>query len=121
MYQLWILPDTPSLDPSYVDLIGPKDGEAGRLCILASGMASRPGGAPIHQDAAVLGADLEIGHSVSVDLEPGRQAYVLAAHGLVSIDGVELALRNGAVVDDVEAFTITALDNSDVLVIDLPH
>ena len=121
MYQLWILPDTPSLDPTYVDLIGPKDGEAGRLCILASGMASRPGGAPIHQDAAVLGADLEIGHSVSVDLEPGRQAYVLAAHGRVSLDGVVLASRDGAVIDDVEAFTIKALENSDVLVIDLPH
>ena len=121
MYQLWILPDTRSLDPSYVDLISPKDGEAGRLCILASGMVSRPGGVPIHQDAAVLGADLEIGHSVSIDLEPGRQAYVLTAHGRVSLDGVELALRDGAVIDYVEAFTIKALENSDVLVIDLPH
>ena len=121
MYQLWILPDTRSLDPSYVDLISPKDGEAGRLCILASGMVSRPGGVPIHQDAAVLGADLEIGHSVSIDLEPGRQAYVLTAHGRVSLEGVELALRDGAVIDDVKAFTIKALAISDVLVIDLPH
>lgn len=121
MYQLWILPDTPGLDPDYVDSIRPKDGAAGQLCVLASGMASRPGGAPIHQDAAVLGADLEAGETVKVDLAPGRQAYVLAAHGRLSLDGVELALRDGAVVDDVGAFSITALDDSDVLVIDVPH
>ncbi len=121
MYQLWILPDTPGLDPAYVDSIQPKDGAAGRLCVLASGLASRPGGAPIHQDAAVLGADLAAGEKVTVELAPGRQAYVLAAHGRVSLDDVELALRDGAVVDDVEAFSITALDDSDVLVIDLPH
>ena len=121
MYQLWILPDTPGLDPDYVDSIRPKDGAAGQLCVLGSGMASRPGGAPIHQDAAVLGADLEAGETVRVDLAPGRQAYVLAAHGRLSLDGVELALRDGAVVDDVGAFSITALDDSDVLVIDVPH
>ncbi len=121
MYQLWILPDTPGLDPGYVDSVRPKDGAAGRLCVLASGMASRPGGVPIHQDAAVLGADLEAGKTVEVGLAPGRQAYVLAAHGRVSLDGAELALRDGAVVDDVEAFSITALDDSDVLVIDVPH
>ncbi len=121
MYQLWILPDTPGLDPGYVDSIRPKDGAAGQLCVLASGMASRPGGAPIRQDAAVLGADLEAGKTVRVDLAPGRQAYVLAAHGRVSLDGVELGLRDGAVVDKVGAFSITALDDSDVLVIDVPH
>ena len=121
MYQLGILPDTHGLDPGYVDSIRPKDGAAGQLCVLASGMASRPGGAPIHQDAAVLGADLEAGETVRVDLAPGRQAYVLAAHGRLSLDGVELALRDGAVVDDVGAFSITALDDSDVLVIDVPH
>ena len=119
MFQLWILPDTPGLEPSYVDSIQPKEGASGRLCVLASGMASRPGGSPIHQDAAVLGADIEAGSTVTVDLAPSRQAYVLAAHGRVSLDGVELALRDGAVVDDVEAFSITALDDSDVLVIDV--
>ncbi len=121
MYQLWILPDTHGLDPDYVDSIRPKDGAAGQLCVLASGMASRPGGAPIHQDAAVLGADLEAGKTVEVGLAPGRQAYVLAAHGRVSLDGVELALRDGAVVDEVGAFSITALEDSDVLIIDVPH
>ena len=121
MYQLWIEPDAPGLDPGYVDSIRPKDDAAGRLVVLASGMASRPGGAAIRQDAAVLGADLAAGQSVTCDLAPGRQAYVLAAHGRLSLDGAELALRDGAVVDDVAGFSITALDDSDVLVIDVPH
>lgn len=121
MYQLWILPDTTGLDPGYVDSIRPKGGESGRLAVLASGMASRPGGVPIHQDAAVLGATLEPGQSLDVALAPNRQAYVLAAHGRVSIDDVELRERDGAVVDGVEAFTVEAPGAAEVLVIDVPR
>jgi redox-sensitive bicupin YhaK (pirin superfamily) len=121
MYQLWILPNAPNLDPDYVDSIRPKESKAAGFCVLASGMASRPGGVPIHQDCAVLAADLGAGTSATVELAPGRQAYVLTAHGRVSIDGVELALRDGAVVDDIAAFVIAALDDSNVLVIDVPH
>ncbi len=53
MYQLWIVPDEAGLEPGYVDSIRPKGDGTGQLCVLASGMAGRPGGAPIHQDAAV--------------------------------------------------------------------
>ncbi len=119
MYQIWIAPAAPGLAPGYVDSIQPKGGAAGRLVVLASGMASRPGGAPIRQDAAVLGADLAAGQSVRCDLAPGRQAYVLAAHGRLALDGAELGLRDGAVVGDAAGFTITALDDSDVLIIDV--
>ncbi len=119
MYQIWIAPDAPGLDPGYEDSIAPKGGGTGNLAVLASGMTGRPGGVRIHQDAAVLGADLNTGQSVTCELAPGRQAYVLAAHGGVSIDGAELGLRDGAVVDDVAAFSITALEDSDVLVIDV--
>jgi redox-sensitive bicupin YhaK (pirin superfamily) len=121
MYQLWILPDTPGLTPGYVDSIQPKAASGEGLAVLASGMSARPGGVPIHQDAAVLGMDLAAGESVTVELAPGRQAYVLAAHGRVSVEGIELALRDGAVVDGVESFRIAALDDSDVLVVDVPH
>ncbi len=119
MYQLWFLPDAPGLDPGYRDSIRPKGGATGCFAVLASGMASRPGGVRIHQDAAVLGADLENGQSVRCELAPGRQAYVVAAHGRLSIMGAELGERDGAVVDDVASFSITALEASDVLVIDV--
>ncbi len=121
MYQLWILPDEVGLDPDYVDSIQPMGAATGRLTVLASGMASRPGGIGIHQDAAVLGATLETGQTLDVELAPGRQAYVLTADGQLSIDGTELALRDGAVVDGVASFSIEALVDSDALIIDVPR
>ena len=78
-------------------------------------------GVAIHQDAAVLGADLAAGRSLACDLGPGRQAYVLAAHGCIAIDGTELALRDGAVVAGTEKFDVTALEDSDVLIVDVPR
>ena len=46
------LEDEDGLDPDYVDSIQPEGAETGGLAVLASGMASRPGGVRIHQHRA---------------------------------------------------------------------
>ena len=121
MYQLWIEPSAEGLSPDYVDVPQPKEGKQGELGVLVSGMAARPGGAFINQDAAILGAELPAGRSVELGLGPDRQAYVVAAHGRLRLDGTDLPERDGAVVWDVESLTITAVDDADVLVVDVPR
>jgi redox-sensitive bicupin YhaK (pirin superfamily) len=120
LYQLWIEPELNGLEPSYVDVAQPKGGVVGSLRVLASGMAAYPGGAPINVDAALFGADLETGQSLTHPLPGDRQAYVLAAHGRFTVNGVELGERDGAEVADVEALSIEALEDCDVVVVDLP-
>jgi hypothetical protein len=120
MYQVWIEPDEHELAPSYVDLIDPKGGETGVLTVLASGMDTRPGGADIRVDAAVLGADLKAGDSIEFAIRPGRQAYVVAAAGHLALNDAELRERDGAVISDLDMLTIRALKDSDVLVFDMP-
>lgn len=120
MYQVWIEPDESGLTPSYVDMASPKGGETGMLSVLASGMAARPGGANIRVDAAILGGDLKSGNSVDYKILPGRQAYVVAAAGRLSLNDTELHARDGAVVSELDTLTITALEDSDVLIFDMP-
>jgi redox-sensitive bicupin YhaK (pirin superfamily) len=120
MYQVWIEPDENGLAPSYVDLAAPKNGKSGVLSVFASGMNTRPGGALIRVDAAILGGDLKSDDSVEYALTQGRQAYVVAAAGRLSLNGAELAERDGAAVSDLDTLTIMALENSDVLVFDMP-
>lgn len=119
MYQLWIEPTAAGLPPDYVDVPQPKRGKDGKLGVLVSGMATRPGGTFINQDAAVLGADLAKGESVDLSLGPGRQAYVVAARGRLRLDGTDLPERDGAIVTEIETLTITALDDCDVLIVDV--
>ncbi len=121
LYQIWIEPDVNGLQPRYVDVKQPKGGVRGSLCVLASGMDDHPGGARINVNAAILGADLDRGATINHAVAPDRQAYVLAAHGRVTVNGAELRERQGAEPGDVEALTIEALEDSDILVLDLPR
>lgn len=120
VYQLWIEPSVRGLKPAYVDVHDTTAARAGSLAVLASGRAQRPGLAPIRQDACVLAATLARGQSVVHPLERGRQAYVLAAHGRLHVNGTELAARSGAVIEGVPEIRIEALDPGDALVVDLP-
>ena len=120
MYQLWIEPSAAGLAPDYVDVPQPKRGKSGALDVLVSGRTARPGGAFINQDAAILGADLAAGDTVEFSIEPDRQAYVVAARGRLRLNDIDLPERDGAVVVDVDNVVITALDDCDVLVVDVP-
>lgn len=121
MYQLWIEPSAPGLTPDYVDVPQPKAGVEGALQVLASGRTDLPGGAFFNQDAAILGADLVAGQAVEHRIGAGRHTYVLAASGRLTLNGVDLPGRDGAVVEDDETLVITAQEDSDVLILDLPR
>ena len=85
-----------------------------------SGVPDRPGAAHINVAAAILGADLPAGRSVAHRIAPGRHTYVLAASGRLTVNGAELGERDGAEVNGEDMLTIEALEDSDVLVLDLP-
>ena len=121
IYQFWIEPLAAGLDPSYVDVRQPKRGARGRLCGLASGSDGYAGRAGIRADVTILGADLDQGQVVEHPLEPVRRAYVLVARGRVSLNGTELRARDGAQPDGIDRLVIEALEDSDVLVVDLPQ
>jgi redox-sensitive bicupin YhaK (pirin superfamily) len=120
VYQLWLEPALRGLAPAYVDVHDTAAARAGRLAVIASGRPHLPGLAAIRQDAAVLAATLKPGEAVEHRLDPGRRAYVLAAHGRLAVNGALLAMRDGAVVEGVPAIRIEARDPGDALIIDLP-
>ena len=120
MYQLWIEPARRGLQPAYVDVHDTAAARAGRFAVIASGRPNLPGLAAIQQDAAVLAATLKAGEAVEHPLEPGRQAYVLAAHGRLAVNGATFERRSGAVLEGVPRIRIEAIDPGDVLIIDLP-
>jgi len=120
MYQVWIEPDERKLSPSYVDLVNPKGGRTGALLVLASGMDTHPGGAEIRVNAAILGGDLKTGDSIDHPIPWGRQAYVVVAAGRLALDDTELRERDGAIITEQTSLTITALEDADVLIFDMP-
>lgn len=122
IFQIWIRPDRPGHAPRWDTRTFPKGDRAGQLVVLASGReVDRDKDALlIHQDAALLGATLRPGDSVTHVLAPGRRAYLVPARGRLEVNGRPVGARDGVKIADEPAVTIRALEDSEVLMADLP-
>ena len=129
IFQIWIEPAKAGVRPRWEARRFPKDDRTGELVALASGRpedttADPDGPLPIHQDAAILGATLKAGQSVTHVLGPqvqgrSRKAYLVPATGRIEVDGQTAEARDGVVISQVETVTITALEDSEILLADL--
>jgi redox-sensitive bicupin YhaK (pirin superfamily) len=122
LFQIWIMPDAAGHKPRWETRKFPKGDSAGKLVVLASGRDKDhdSGALWINQDAALLGATLDTGATVRHTLEPGRRAYLVAARGKLLVNGVTLGERDGATIEDVGEITVEAVENSELLIADLP-
>src|SRR5580765_1879883 len=86
LLQIWILPDTIGLDPSYEEKAFSEDERLGQLRLIASN-DGRDGSVTLHQDvnlfAAIVEADQEISHTMA----PTRYAWIQVARGSVRVNG----------------------------------
>ena len=118
LYQIWIFPEKKGLAPSYEQRRFDDAEKRDRLRLIAS-RDGRDGSVTIHQDAAVLAGILGAGTTIGHDLAEGRAAWIQVVRGKLTIDGQEIAEGDGAAIEDQGAFTLTAIDESEVIVFDL--
>lgn len=118
LFQIWILPDQRGGEPSWGARPFPKDDRTGRFVTLASGIEGDADALPIRSNARVLGATVKAGDTVTYPLTPDRHAYLVPATGRVKIDDVEVNARDGAAITGVDAITLTALEDSEIVLVD---
>ncbi|MBY8826046.1 pirin family protein [Sphingomonas colocasiae] len=121
IFQIWIQPKRLGGQPSWGAKPFPKDDRSGRFVTLASGFESdlaNEGALPIRADARVLGATLKAGESLEHQVGTGRHAYLVPATGRIEIDGETVDVRDGAALSGGRTFTITALEDSEIVLVD---
>ena len=118
IFQIWILPTSQGAPPSWGARPFPKGARSGAFVALASGMAGDDDALPIRANARVLGATLKAGERATYALGSGRFAYLVPATGAVEIDGTTIKARDGAAIRDTENFTVTALEDSEIVLVD---
>jgi quercetin 2,3-dioxygenase len=121
IFQIWIEPDRVGHEPGWETKSFPAGG-FGEFTVLASGRADHATahGLPIHQDAAVLGARLLAGGELTHALGMDRRGYLVVSKGKIRINGTILDERDGASISDEADLMITALDDSEILLVDVP-
>ena len=118
IFQIWILPTKQGGQPTWGSKPFPKGDRSGRFVTLASGLANDNDALPIRADARVLGATLKAGESVEYAIGAKRYGYLVPATGAVEVDGVRIEARDGAAIRDIERFKVTALEDSEIVLVD---
>ena len=118
LFQIWILPDSRGEAPGWGTRPFPKADRAGRFVVLASGMAGDEDALPIRSNARVLGATVKAGASLTYATAPDRHAYLVPTSGRVQIGDVEVNARDGAAITGLDSFTVTALEDSELALVD---
>lgn len=119
LFQIWIIPEQRGGTPSWGARKFPKDNRAGAFVPLASGVANDDDALPIRTDARVLGATVKAGESVTyTPRDPSRHLYLVPATGKVRVEDVEANARDGVAITQQDSVTITALEDSELVLVD---
>jgi redox-sensitive bicupin YhaK (pirin superfamily) len=123
IFQIWIQPSHSGEKPSWGARPFPKGDRAGQFVVLASGFAAdnEEGGGdalPIRTDARVVAATLKAGETAEYHLGGDRRGYLVPATGAVEIEGKRVNARDGAAIDKVETIRITAVEDSEIVLVD---
>jgi len=118
IFQIWIEPTRSGEKPSWGTRPFPKGERGAGFVTLASGFAEDGDALPLRTDARVVAATLKSGESVSYRSGRERRLYLVPATGAVEIDGKRVNARDGAAIKDVETLTITAIEDSEIVLVD---
>ncbi|EQM79806.1 pirin family protein [Pseudomonas stutzeri] len=119
LFQIWIYPDQSGLPPSWGTRPFPAGERAGHFITLASGMAEDGDALPIRADARLAAATLSAGQVAEYEIAPDRKVYLVAASGRIEIDGQSANAGDGVAVRDEARLRIKALEDSEVVLVDV--
>jgi redox-sensitive bicupin YhaK (pirin superfamily) len=118
IFQIWIEPSTEGGAPTWGAKPFPKSDRSGKLVTIASGFEGDKDALPIRAKARVLATTLKAGESAEYSPAAARNLYLVPATGAVEINGVRVNARDGAAVRDESRLKITALEDSELVLVD---
>jgi hypothetical protein len=118
IFQIWIEPAQDGGQPTWGAKPFPKADRSGKLVTIASGFAADTEALPIRANARVLATTLKAGESAEYQPGQSRHLYLVPAAGSVEVNGVRINARDGAAISDEAKLTITALEDSEVVLVD---
>ena len=119
IFQIWIIPSIRGGTPSWGAKPFPKGDRAGRFVTLASGYENDADALRIRAEGRLVAATLKAGQTAEYELGGNRRAYLVPAVGKVEVNGIELLARDGAAIADEAVVKVTALEDSEVILVDV--
>jgi quercetin 2,3-dioxygenase len=118
IFQIWIEPKTHGGQPTWGAKPFPKADRSGNFVTIASGFSADDDALPIRADARVLATTLKAGESAQYAPAKARKLYLVPAAGSVEVNGVRVNARDGVAIRDEAELKITALEDSELVLVD---
>jgi redox-sensitive bicupin YhaK (pirin superfamily) len=118
LMQIWIRPDRRGVPPRYEQRPFPSLSNAGELTLLAS-PDGRNGSIQINQDSLLFAATMSKGQATKRMIKANRGAWIQVLRGELSIEDSRLAAGDGASTSGETELSITANNQSEILLFDL--
>jgi redox-sensitive bicupin YhaK (pirin superfamily) len=116
--QVWIIPKSNGLAPSYEQKSFSDADKRGRLKLIGSRDGSE-GSIAFQQDVAIYASILDAGQAIERRIEPGRGAWLQVARGALTVNDVQLAEGDGAAIVDEKVIVIRGVTAPEFLLFDL--
>jgi len=118
LFLIWLRPSRASADLGCEQRRFTVAQRRGLSCLVASS-DGRSGSLCLRQDARIYSALLRRGQHVVHELVLTRRAWIHVVHGHVSIGGLDLTTGDAAGVTHQRGAAVTALDDSEILLVDV--
>lgn len=118
LYQIWLLPKSRGIEPSYSQKQFPAPERLNRLQLIASPDGA-DGSLPIHQDARIYLAALEHDRTVEHDFALERHGWLQVLRGSVRLNDNTLHTGDGASLSDERHAIIQGVESAEVMLFDL--
>ena len=119
MFQISFAPTMPGGSPAWASQPCPAAVNPRAFVAIASGLDRDGEALPIRAGVRVLRASLRVGESAAHVLREPRCAYLVPSSGIVDVNGYRLQARDGAAIEHIDVVTVTAIEDADVLMVDV--
>jgi len=118
-FQIWILPDSDNLKPSYAQKDFSKELAKGKL-FLAASKDGREGSITLNQDANLYLARLKAGEKLDLPIHWDRKAWLQLASGELTVNSLKLSEGDGLAIHEEGAVHAQVEKDSHFLYFNLP-
>lgn len=120
--QIWVIPDRENVEPRYEEAVIADLIEKNKLSEIVTPYPGNGKGLWIYQNAWFSMGQLDKGTQVTYDLKSDKSygVYVFVIEGDIRIGDLELNKRDGMGITKASSFTVEALSDAEVLLIEVP-
>lgn len=118
LLQIWILPKTKDIDPSYQEMTLAEPDPTSPLRLIGSPKAQE-NVVSFNQDVSIYRGRLNASASCAYDIKLGRGVWVQMVSGKIQINNQELLMGDGAAIENISTMNMKALEDAEFLLFDL--